>query len=53
MEAAARLGGQGGGESRSIRKVVAASFIGTTIEARAPRAARLLRQLAPDGIFSG
>jgi MFS transporter, MHS family, shikimate and dehydroshikimate transport protein len=32
MEAAARLGGQGGGETRSIRKVVAASFIGTTIE---------------------
>jgi hypothetical protein len=32
MEAAARLGGQGEGESRSIRKVVAASFIGTTIE---------------------
>ena len=32
MEATARLGGQGGGQSRSIRKVVAASFIGTTIE---------------------
>jgi MFS family permease len=32
MEAAARLGGQGAGETRSIRKVVAASFIGTTIE---------------------
>ena len=27
MESAARLGGQGGGETRSIRKVAAASFM--------------------------
>src|ERR1051326_3195200 len=32
MESAARLGGQQGGETRSIKSVVAASFIGTTIE---------------------
>jgi metabolite-proton symporter len=32
MDAAARLGGQRGGETQSIRTVVVASFIGTTIE---------------------
>jgi MHS family shikimate/dehydroshikimate transporter-like MFS transporter len=32
MAAAARLGGQRGGETRSIKSVIAASFIGTTIE---------------------
>ena len=32
MASAARLGGQRGGETRSIKSVVAASFIGTTIE---------------------
>jgi metabolite-proton symporter len=32
MASAARLGGQRGGETRSIKTVVAASFIGTTIE---------------------
>ena len=32
MESAAHLGGQRGGETRSIKSVVAASFIGTTIE---------------------
>jgi MFS transporter, MHS family, shikimate and dehydroshikimate transport protein len=32
MEAAARLGGQREGTSRSIRKVAAASFVGTAIE---------------------
>src|ERR671930_1650646 len=32
MAAAARLGGQRGGETRSLKSVIAASFIGTTIE---------------------
>src|SRR5689334_15765319 len=32
MESAARLSGQRGGETRSIKSIVAASFIGTTIE---------------------
>ena len=32
MEPVERLGGQGGGETRSVKKVAAASFIGTTIE---------------------
>jgi MFS transporter, MHS family, shikimate and dehydroshikimate transport protein len=32
MDSVERLGGQGGGETRSIKKVAAASFIGTTIE---------------------
>jgi MHS family shikimate/dehydroshikimate transporter-like MFS transporter len=32
MESAERLGGQAGGETQSIKKVAAASFIGTTIE---------------------
>ena len=32
MESVERLGGQGGGATQSIKKVAAASFIGTTIE---------------------